>query len=107
VFWIVLLVLAALTPIFNPSYSHRPNHYTGSNPNNEKVFIAANIVDVDMIKGVWGQAVIKLVELLGEDNVYLSIFENDSGEATTLALQELGRRAKCNSFVIPSSGTIY
>lgn len=94
-FAIGLLVLAVLTPIFNPSYSKRPKHYTGTNPHNEKVFIAANIVDVELIKGTWGQSIIKLVEILGEDNVFLSIYENDSGEETTLALQELGRSVKC------------
>ncbi|KAF2437134.1 hypothetical protein EJ08DRAFT_602097 [Tothia fuscella] len=95
-----LLILIIATPFFNPSYSRRPPHYTGSNPNNEKVFIAANIVDVDLIKGPWGKAVIELVDLLGSENVFLSIYENDSGEATTLALQELGRSVKCKTAII-------
>jgi hypothetical protein len=94
-FGFLVLALAILTPIFNPSYTSRPAHYTGTNPNNEKVFIAANIVDESLIRGAWGQAVIKLVELLGEENVFLSIYENDSGEGTAEALNELKNMVRC------------
>jgi len=61
----------------------------------EKVFIAANIVDEELIRGAWGDRIVQLVELLGEDNVFLSIYENDSGEGTRAALQALGARVKC------------
>jgi hypothetical protein len=98
-FGLILLVTAILTPIFNPSYTNRPAHYTGTNPNNEKVFIAANIVDEALIRGAWGQAVVKLVELLGQDNVFLSIYENDSGEGTAEALNELKDMVRCKEVV--------
>jgi hypothetical protein len=94
-FGLMILAVIVFTPILNPSYSRRPPHYTGTNPNNEKVFIAANIVDEDLIRGPWGAQMVELVELLGEDNVYLSIYENDSGPGTKSALQELAQRVSC------------
>jgi hypothetical protein len=84
-----------LTPIVNPSYVQRPYHYSGRNLRREKVFIAANIVDEDLIRGPWGDRVVGLVELLGRENVFLSIYENDSGPGTKAALQELGKRVQC------------
>jgi hypothetical protein len=95
VFGVLFLALVLLTPIFNPSYSSRPAHYTGTNPNNEKVFIAANIVDESLIRGSWGRAVRDLVGLLGEENVFLSIYENDSGEGTAAALNDLKNSLTC------------
>jgi hypothetical protein len=94
---LLYLAVLILTPIFNPAYSTRPAHYTGTNPNNEKVFIAANIVDEALIRGPWGQAVVELVERLGEDNVFLSIYENDSGEGTAAALNELKDKVRCKT----------
>ena len=41
------------------------------------MFIAANIVDEELIRGPWGSRVVELVELLGRENVFLSIYEND------------------------------
>ncbi|KAI9675307.1 MAG: hypothetical protein M1817_001210 [Caeruleum heppii] len=106
----VVVLLVILTAIFNPSYTSPPAHYqelrhkadqTGlANPNNEKVFIAANIIDEDLIRGAWGKAVLDLIDLLGQENVFLSVYENDSGEGTTAALTELEERVKCNSSII-------
>lgn len=101
---IFLLLYIILTPILWPSYLRRPTHYSGKNERGEKVFIAANIVDEDLIRGDWGKQLVELVELLGEDNVYLSIYENDSGAGTKNALQELKAKVNCESlyFVLPS-----
>jgi hypothetical protein len=105
-----------LTAIFNPSYTvkQQPTHYhalrervCGSdkqgrgNPNNEKVFIAANILDAELIRGPWGKSILELIDLLGHDNVFLSIYENDSGEDTKEALRELevSVSAKCKYFI--------
>ena len=84
-----------LTPVLIPSYSQRPPHYTGANPNNETVFIAANIVDEDLIRESWGQSVLELIDIIGEQNVFLSIYENDSGSGTQSALQELALKVPC------------
>jgi hypothetical protein len=92
---LVILVLLIITPIWNPSYSQRPPHYTGTNPRNESVFIAANIVDEKMIRGAWGDAVVRLVDRIGPQNVFLSIYENDSGPGTKEALAELAQKVNC------------
>ena len=91
----ILLFLIIITPIFNPSYSRRPSHYLGSNPNQERVFIAANIVNKDLIRGAWGKAVLDLIDIIGTENAFLSIYENDSGSETKDALQELSAKVKC------------
>ncbi|CUS15005.1 unnamed protein product [Tuber aestivum] len=61
------------------------------NPAGEKVFIAANIIDADLINGAWGNAVMELMDLIGGGNVFLSIFENDSGPETKAALEDLDK----------------
>jgi len=92
---VVLITLVILTPVLIPSYTYRPAHYTGTNPNNEKVFIAANIVDEHLIRGAWGESLLELIDILGEDNVFISIYENDSGPGTKAALIELGQKIMC------------
>lgn len=42
------------------------------NPQHLKVFVAANIVNAGLIAGPWGDAVMELLDLLGEENVFLS-----------------------------------
>jgi hypothetical protein len=92
---IVFFGISCLNPILNPSYSIRPSWYTGTNIHQEKVFIAANIVDAHLIRGHWGLQLLQLIALLGDDNVFLSIYENDSGPMTTTALYELQEKLTC------------
>jgi hypothetical protein len=92
---ILLLLYVILTPILWPSYLRRPPHYSGKNERSETVFIAANIVDADLIKGEWGLRVAELVNLIGKENVYLSVYENDSGEETKNALKGLREKVNC------------
>jgi hypothetical protein len=70
------------------------------NPNNEKVFIAASIYDHDgsLLAGQWGAAVLELVQLLGPQNVHLSVYENDPNIAATASLAKLGSQLKCECF---------
>lgn len=42
------------------------------NPDGVKVFIAANIINAELISGAWGDAVMELMDLIGEKNVFLS-----------------------------------
>ncbi|KAK6437379.1 hypothetical protein LTR95_006427 [Oleoguttula sp. CCFEE 5521] len=58
------------------------------NPNNEKVFIATSLYDHEgeLLGGKWGENLRKLVEVLGDENVYMSIYENDPDEAAEAAL---------------------
>jgi hypothetical protein len=105
---LLLIVISILDGIIHPSYASPPAHYealekhvrstVGSgrgNPRNEKIFIASNIIQTDLIKGRWGASLIELVDLLGPENVFVSIYENDSGNSTSQALNELASRLPC------------
>ena len=41
---------------------------------NETVFIAANIIDGNLISGSWGESLIGLVEAIGTERVWVSVF---------------------------------
>src|SRR4051812_30236277 len=106
-FFIVLLSTIIVAAVFYPSYTSLPRHYQElrdqvksssqpgrGNPRHEKIFIAASILDRSgrLAKGVWADKILELVELLGPDNVFLSIYENDAGAVGRAALQELEER---------------
>jgi hypothetical protein len=106
-FLIVLFSTILVGAVFYPSYTHLPRHYQAlrdqvksssrpgrGNPRHEKIFIAASIRDRHgrLAKGVWAEKILELVELLGPDNVFLSIYENDAGAIGQAALQELEER---------------
>ncbi|KAL4927380.1 glycosyltransferase family 69 protein [Aspergillus undulatus] len=114
-FFGILLALVLLTTTFFPSYSRPPSHYAAlsdavhnstapgrGNPRNENVFIAASLYDRtgEIVGGSWGQSVLKLIEFLGEENVFLSIYENDSGPAGAGALQDFEARVSCNKSIV-------
>ncbi|KAJ5102740.1 hypothetical protein N7532_003269 [Penicillium argentinense] len=103
----IILALVILTSIFRPSYTRPPTHYADlqqsvkgtsdpgrGNPRHEKVFIAASLYDRDgnLARGQWGAQLLDLVDLIGPDNVFVSIYENDSGEEGESALRELEQR---------------
>lgn len=92
---LVTIVLIILTAIFNPSYTSKPPSHTGKNTLNEKVFIAAAIVDADLIRGAWGNAVLELIAVIGSENVFLSVYNNDSGPDTKAALEDLAQLVSC------------
>lgn len=100
-YFLVSLVLIA--SIFFPSYTVRPAHYTElrqrtldtnqpgrGNPHGEKVFIAAALYEEKghLTSGAWGSAVLQLIDLLGPDNVYLSIYEDNPDLKTKQSLVE-------------------
>ena len=104
----VFTVASLLLAILYPAYTSPPPHYLRleeavrsssapgrANTNNEQVFIAANIVNPSLIDGAWGQSLRKLVDLLGPDNVFVSIYENDSGPDSVAALTALDDSLKC------------
>jgi hypothetical protein len=106
----VVLILVLFAGALCPSYTHRPAHYNAlrqrslqsdspgrANPNNEKIFIAAAIYEEkgELSSGAWGQALLDLVELLGPQNVHLSIYENDADAVTQQSLNNLRRRVTC------------
>ncbi|KAL3465444.1 cryptococcal mannosyltransferase 1-domain-containing protein [Aspergillus heterothallicus] len=117
IFCAIIAALAALTFTFFPSYTHPPAHYTAlreqvrnapspqsgrGNPHNEKVFIAASLYDPtgELAGGHWGASILELIDLLGEENVFLSVYENDSGDAGETALSGLDDRVACNKSLV-------
>lgn len=114
-FFGIIFALLVLATTFFPSYSRPPPHYATlrntvqkstslgrGNPRNEKIFIAASLYDRDgdIAGGLWGQSVLKLIDLLGQENVYLSIYENDSGSAGAGALRDLEAHVPCNNSIV-------
>lgn len=112
---VIVIALLLVTSIFRPSYTRPPPHYQSveasarqstapgrGNPRNEQVYIATSLYDPggDLARGKWGKGVLELIELLGEDNVFLSIFENGSGPDGENALRDLEERVTCNSSVV-------
>ncbi|KAL5331060.1 hypothetical protein ACEPPN_000589 [Leptodophora sp. 'Broadleaf-Isolate-01'] len=69
---------------FNASYTN-PQPFTI--PPNETVYIAANIVDADLINGAWGQSLVELVDLIGKDRVYVSIYGGPTSALKTFESQ--------------------
>ena len=113
----ILVAVILLTAIFGPSYTHPPAHYQtlrhrtensakseygSANPENEKIFIAASIYDEggSLLAGAWGEAVLKLLDILGNKNVFLSIYENESGEAAQVAQIRFERKVQCPHSIV-------
>ncbi|ESZ92644.1 glycosyltransferase family 69 protein [Sclerotinia borealis F-4128] len=57
--------------ILNASYTNPPKF---SIPSDEKVFIAANIVDAKLIDGLWGDNLVALVDAIGKERVFVSVY---------------------------------
>ncbi|EPS29451.1 hypothetical protein POX_f08489 [Penicillium oxalicum] len=111
----VVLGLVAFASIFFPSYTHPPGHYATlrqsaldgniagrGNPLNQKVFIAASLYDRggDLARGQWGTQLLQLIDLLGPKNVFVSIYENDSGKEGGAALRELEQQIPCAKSIV-------
>lgn len=110
IFVFIILALVALTAIFQPSYTKPPAHYQSlrkqiessedygrANPEHQKIFIAASIYDEGghLLGGSWGEAVLRLINMLGNKNVYLSIYENTADEAAQTAQFQFEKRVQC------------
>jgi hypothetical protein len=117
--WVLLVVLPSLAvvvillvAVFHPSYSYPPHHYNvlrsralqsthpgRINVHREKVFIASSIYDKQgrLASGPWGQNLLDLIDLLGPENVFLSIFEDDPDNLATSSLEWLSKQVKCGS----------
>ena len=111
----MLTVLITFTAIFRPSYTHPPTRYRElkelvrssdqigrANPLNQKIFITASMYDRsgNLLNGWWGQSVLDLIDLLGHENVFVSIYENDSGKLGKAALQQFQSRLPCEHEIV-------
>ncbi len=106
----IICVLLLWTALLAPSYLRPPAHYRilrsrilqssesgRANTNKQKVFIAASIYDKggSLVNGLWGNALLDLINLLGSENVFLSIYENDSGPEGHAALEAYKLKVHC------------
>ena len=107
----ILLAFILFVALFiEPSYTKPPAHYQSlrariessedygrANPENQKIFIAASIYDEGghLLGGAWGEAVLELINMLGNRNVFLSIYENTGGENAQVAQFKFERRVQC------------
>jgi Cryptococcal mannosyltransferase 1 len=86
--YIFLFLLAFLTwqVIFNVPYadSRAPKFEVNGE---ETVFVAANIIDGDLIRGAWGDTIVELVQTIGVERCFISIYGGP-----TDALKELDER---------------
>ena len=64
-------ILLTVQVTLNTSYMNPPPFDV---PADESVYIAANIVDADLIDGAWGQSLLDLVDLIGPDKAFVSIY---------------------------------
>lgn len=105
-----LLVVLFATPILIPSYTRLPPHYRDlkarcegpdavpgcANAFQEKIFISVSLYDKGghLAGGRWGEQMLELIQMLGPENTFLSIYENDSplGQAP---LEEFKRKVPC------------
>lgn len=90
--FIALLVFLSWQIFFNASYTNPPPFTLDRH---ESVYIAANIVDGDLIKGPWGQSLLQLVDLIGKDRVFVSIYGGPSD-----ALKELEAKLPCEKSIV-------
>jgi hypothetical protein len=112
---IILLLVAFITPLLFSSYRRSPKHYVDlaarcqpqkspgcANQHSEKIFIAISLYDRGgaLAGGKWGQTLLDLIYLLGPDNVFLSIYENDSDPAAASALRQLKDQVSCRSEIV-------
>ncbi|KAM0716510.1 hypothetical protein Q7P37_007955 [Cladosporium fusiforme] len=110
-----VMLLVILCGILFPSYTHLPPRYADlrrrsqqseaqgrGNIHNEKVFIAASIYDRDgqLLGGEWGERLRQLINVLGPDNVFLSIYENDADENAQLAMKTYENRVTCKRSIV-------
>ncbi|CAG8953456.1 hypothetical protein HYFRA_00010206 [Hymenoscyphus fraxineus] len=111
----VCVFMIVFTGVFLPSYTRLPEHYQAlerlclnsnragrGNIYGEKVFIAATLNDPhgSIVGGQWGSAVKELVDLLGPENVHLSVYENDPDHQAREALESLGGQLSCNTSLV-------
>lgn len=114
-FFATILTVVVVGGIFFPGYTHLPPHYEAlrrqaadsdlpgrANLQHEKVFIAASIFDKGgkLANGPWAENILHLIDLLGPENTFLSIYVNDAGPLAKEALEMLEKRVTCEHALV-------
>jgi hypothetical protein len=90
--FIALVIVLSWQIIFNGSYTNAPPFTLDTQ---ETVYIAANIIDGDLINGRWGKSLLELVDLIGKDRVFVSIYGGPTG-----ALKDLEAKLPCEKSIV-------
>ncbi|KAF1344449.1 cryptococcal mannosyltransferase 1-domain-containing protein [Delphinella strobiligena] len=111
----IIIIAIIIASIFLPSYTNAPEHYQAlrdritssdtpgrANLDKEKVFIATAIYDTkgDLARGPWGRSLLDLVDMLGPEYVFLSVYENDPDSLAVDALNEFSKEVKGNTSIV-------
>lgn len=111
----IIVALVVGTSILRPSYTSPPAHYAAlrrtiessmeygrGNSDGQKIFIAASLYDLggDLLGGSWGQSVLQLIDILGNQNVFLSIYENNSGPDARIAQVKFEQSVQCKHSIV-------
>ncbi|KAK9786404.1 putative Cryptococcal mannosyltransferase 1-domain-containing protein [Seiridium cardinale] len=83
----------------------QPSFSENTNTRNVRVFIAIALRNAEHLirGGVWNEALLTLIDILGPENTFVSIYESDSTDGTAKALQELKDRIKSPSSIVSKS----
>lgn len=113
VIFLAILLNSVYNGLVHSSYTSPPPHYKyltnaikasnepgRGNVNNEKIFIASNIINAELINGPWSKSLGQLINYLGPDNVFVSIYENNSGEETSIALGAVAKFIPCEHSIV-------
>lgn len=110
-----IICLVVFFGLLLPSYTNPPPQYTDlqrrvqqsdfqgrGNIHNERIFIAAAVHDAngELLGGEWGVRLLELIDILGPDNVFLSIYENDADEQAQRALSTFAKSVSCNKSIV-------
>jgi hypothetical protein len=90
--FIALAIFLIWQILFNASYTNPPPFTLDAH---ETVYIAANIIDEDLIRGPWGKSLLDLVDLIGKDRVFVSIYGGP-----TEALKAFEAKLPCENSVV-------
>lgn len=85
-----LLFNASYLDAWAPGYEAQMERAKG-----ERVFVAANIIDGDLIRGAWGRSLLELVDRIGKERVFVSVYGGPKD-----ALLELGSMLECEYRIV-------
>ncbi|KAM3514635.1 hypothetical protein MY11210_001741 [Beauveria gryllotalpidicola] len=111
IFSFTIIALSVL--VIFPSHTNPPPQYKNleqrcagpspkagcANPHKEQIFIVASMYDKygQLLAGQWGQQMLDLIHLVGPENAFVSIYENNNAPAGTAALHNFRQRLPCRN----------